>query len=60
MNNEMRVLLGVMVVSLMQPSANADTRNMSYSDVVSRLYDMKVLATKPQVGEKSGSFSSGD
>ncbi len=33
---------------------------LSYSEIVSRLYDMKLLAEKPAAGEMSGNFSSGD
>lgn len=54
------ILASVFMVALAVNVSAAENRNMSYGDVVSRLYDMKVLATKPQAGEKSGSFSSGD
>ena len=33
---------------------------LTYKDLVHRLYDLEYLATPPQVGEKSGSFSSYD
>jgi hypothetical protein len=33
---------------------------LTYKNLVHRLYDLEYLATPPQVGEKSGSFSSYD
>jgi hypothetical protein len=38
----------------------AEAKDMSYEELVSRLYDMKYLATQPRPGEKSGNFSSWD
>ncbi len=56
----MKIWTSVFMAALVVNVSSAETRSLSYGDVVSRLYDMKVLATKPQAGEKSGSFSSGD
>ncbi len=39
-------------------TAGAD--ELTYADLVERLYDMRVLATSPVPGEKSGCFSSQD
>ena len=33
---------------------------MSYTDLVSRLCDLRYLATEPEAGERSGAFTSGD
>jgi hypothetical protein len=35
-------------------------KEMSYPDLVSRLYDMQILSTPPQIGEKSGAFTNWD
>jgi len=48
------------VAALVANIQAADPKNLRYEDIVSRLYDMKYLATKPQLGEKSGMFSSYD
>jgi len=40
--------------------ATAEASELTYADLVERLYDMKVLATPPAPGEKSGCFSSWD
>ena len=33
---------------------------LNYTDLVSRLYDLRYLATEPEAGERSGAFTSGD
>ena len=53
-------LASVFMAALAFNAWAAETKSMSYGDVVSRLYDMKYLATPPQPGEKSGNVSSRD
>lgn len=50
------LLVGVIAVNVCAVEAEC----LSYSDLVGRLYDVKYLATQPQMGERSGCFSSWD
>lgn len=56
MKRLMLLLIAAMVINV----CAAESQSLSYSDLVGRLYDVKYLATQPQMGERSGCFSSWD
>ena len=47
----------VLLLTLTAIEATAEASELTYTDLVERLYDMKALATPPVSGEKSGCFS---
>jgi len=55
-----KLLPALVLCSVIGNADAAESLTLSYGDLVSRLYDMKYLATKPQPGEKSGCYSSWD
>ena len=50
----------VLLFTLTVVEATAGASELTYADLVGRLYDMKLLAVPPVPGEKSGCFSSWD
>jgi hypothetical protein len=60
MKHTLTLITTLLLAPLAANTQAAEPKSLSYDDIVSRLYDMKYLATKPQPGEKSGMFSSYD
>ena len=52
-------ICAVLLFTLTVVEATAEARELTYADLVERLYDMKVLATPPAAGEQSGCFPVG-
>lgn len=52
------VVMGSFTLTVVEVKAEAT--ELTYADLVERLYDMEILATPPAPGEKSGCFSSWD
>lgn len=48
----------LVVLLAVSHAASAQQVSLSYSNIVSRLYDFKALATPPLVGEKCGNWTS--
>ena len=62
MKTEIKItkLITVFLATLIIGSPWAEAKDLSYAELISRLYDMKHLTTQPEKGEKSGSFASWD
>ncbi len=52
-------ICSVLLFTLTVVEATAGANELTYTDLVERLYDMKFLATPPDPGEKSGEISLG-